>query len=341
MSGRSGEAVELRRLRAAEVPALIACVRRCYGESYPEQDFYEADVIKRELDAGRLLGAVGLVGGRLVAHLGLRIPMPGDAVGDTVVGIVDPDYRGLGLMSRVGGRMVADLGEFGIVATRHFATAAHDRTQRQIVAGGATATGVLLGHIPAETDYRGMDLAAGTARIAAVAYFQSYGRLGALDVHLPDRFAEVAKEIYEQSGLERRLVPRHRVGSASERSDIAWTGSLHHDARRGISTLRFGSLAHSALRPAADLVDEVLRDRHAIVYADVPVADRRAPDLLALLHECGFIFGALLPGTAASEAVRVQRLAGASIAPRSAVTASPAGSALLAWIAGEYERTVV
>src|SRR5262245_45838601 len=100
MSGPNGDEVELRRLASDDVPALIACVRRCYGESYPEPDFYEADVLRGELDAGRLLGAVGLVGSRVVGHLGTRIPLPGDAVGETVAGIVDPDYRGLGLMSR-------------------------------------------------------------------------------------------------------------------------------------------------------------------------------------------------------------------------------------------------
>jgi hypothetical protein len=264
--------------------------------------------------------------------------MPGDAVGDTVAGIVDPDYRGRGLMSRVGVRMVADVGEVGIVATRHFATAAHDRTQRQIVSGGATATGVLLGHIPAETDYRAMELAPGTARIAAVVYFQSFGRLGALDVHLPERFADVVSELYEQAELERRPVPRNRATSAPDHSDIACTGTVHHDTRRGITSLRFGSLARTAVRPAVELVDDVLDDAPAIVYADVPIADRRAPALLDLLHERGFIFGALLPGTAASEAIRMQRLSGASIAPGSAVTASPEARALLDWIAGEQAR---
>src|SRR4051812_17307789 len=94
MSAGNGDEVEMMRLGGDQVDALIACVRRCYGESYPESDFYEANVIRRELDEGRLLGAVGVAGSRVVAHLGMRIPMPGDAVGDTVAGIVDPDYRG-------------------------------------------------------------------------------------------------------------------------------------------------------------------------------------------------------------------------------------------------------
>jgi hypothetical protein len=117
------------------------------------------------------------------------------------------------------------------------------------------------------------------------------------------------------------------------------TGSVHHDTQRGISSLRFGSLAGDATRQAIDFVGEVLPQCQAIAYADVPIADRRAPQLLDLLQERGFCFGALLPGTVASEAIRMQRLSGTSIAPWATVTASSGGRALLEWISREYERT--
>jgi hypothetical protein len=127
--------------------------------------------------------------------------------------------------------------------------------------------------------------------------------------------------------------------AGADGSTRAWAGSVHHETRRGISSLRFGSLAPDASRPAIEFVGEVLPQCQAVAYADVPIADRRAPDLLDLLHESGFFFGALLPGTAASEAIRMQRLSGASIAPWATVTASSGGRGLLEWISREYERT--
>lgn len=104
--------------------------------------------------------------------------------------------------------------------------------------------------------------------------------------------------------LEMLPTPRHGTPTR------AWAGSVHHDARRGISSLRFGSLAVDATRAAIESVGEVLPQCQAVVYADVPIADRRASHLLDLLQERGFCFGALLPGTAASEAIRMQRLSG-------------------------------
>lgn len=334
LSGRARSlgsvSVEIRRLGEGDVPALIACTRRCYGESYPESDFYEPSYIRSELRARRLLSVGALVGDRVVGHIGTRIGIPGDVVAETIAGIVDPDYRGRGLMSRMGGQMVAGYGDLGIVATRHIATGAHDRTQRNIAAAGAVATGVLLGHIPAGTNYRGIEHGFGEARIAAVVYFHAFGSLGPLDVYLPSHCAELVADLYTQLGLERRLVP-------GDGSSSAWPGSVRHDTRRGISWLRFGSLAGDAAQSASEL-DDMLRQSQAVAYADVPIADGRAPELLDLLHERGFCFGALLPGTAASEAIRMQRLAGVSIAPWATVTASPGGRALLEWISHEHER---
>jgi Acetyltransferase (GNAT) family len=340
MSGRSDEAVAIRRLSEDDVPALIVCTRRCYGESYPEPGFYEPSYIRSELHSRRLLSVGALVGRRVVGHLGMRIPIPGDAVAETIAGIVDPDYRGMGLMSRMGAQMGAAYRELGIVAMRHIATGAHDRTQRKIASSGGVATGVLLGHMPAGTDYRGIEHGFGDSRIAAVVYFQAFGRLGSLEVHLPGHCAEIVADLYKQLELDRRLVQRTHTRSAGPGgSTRAWAGSVHHDTRRGISSLRFGSLAGDATRPAIELVGEVLPQCQAVAYADVPIADRRAPQLLDLLQERGFCFGAILPGTAVSEAVRMQRISGAPISPWATVTASSGGRALLEWISRDCERT--
>jgi len=341
MRERAGKAIEIFKLGDDDVRSLIACIRRCYGESYSEPEFYEPNFIRDELRANRLLCIGARAGSRLVGHVGTRIPSPGDGVADTIAGIVDPEYRGMGLTARMGSRMVASYRELGILAARHIATGVHDRTQRLIVASGGVATGVLLGHISADTNYRGIEHAFGPARIGAVVYFQAYDRLGALDAHLPERYVEPLVDLYEQLQLERRVIPTSRSSSATraDRSTLMWPGSVAHDPRRGISSFRFGSLAGDARRPARELVEGELERCQAVAYADVPIADPRSPRLLDLLHTNGFCFGALLPGTATSEAIRMQRLSTTSIAPEAIVTASPQGSAMLQWVLREYDRT--
>ena len=60
--------------------------------------------MRSELRGRRLLSVGAVVGSRVVGHIGTRIRIQGDAVAETIAGIIDPDYRGMGLMSRMSGR---------------------------------------------------------------------------------------------------------------------------------------------------------------------------------------------------------------------------------------------
>ena len=338
LTERSGDDIEIRALGEDDAPALVALIRRCYGESYTEPEFYDALVLRAELASHRLVSIGAVIGRRVIGHLGTRIPIPGEVIVDTVGGVVDPDYRGFGLTARMGARMVADYPERGIVVARHIATGAHDRTQRLLVTSGAVATGVLLGHVPAGTDYRGIEHGFGDSRIGVVVYVQTYGRVDPLEVCVPDAYADTIVSLYAQLGIERRVVPRADVGSTHAGAARGWVGSAVHDAHHGISSFRFGELAGPASRPVIELLDVARSSSQTVAYADVPIADPRGVELIERLNQDGYFFGALLPGTAGSEAIRLQRVVDAPIAPQSIVTASPQGQALLDWITSQYEH---
>jgi GNAT superfamily N-acetyltransferase len=333
------DGIEIRMLGEDDVPALIALIRRCYGESYTEPEFYDASWLRIALASDRLVSVGAVVGSRVVGHIGTRIPIPGDVIVDTVGGVVDPTYRGLGLTARMGARMAADHRDRGIVAARHVATGAHDRTQRLIADSGGVATGVLLGHVPAGTDYRGIEHGFGDSRIGVVVYFQMWGRLDQLDVYLPERYADQVVDLYAQVGLERHVSRRQLTASSKGTPAVlGWAGSASHDAQHGIAWLRFGELADDTARPAIELLEATRSRSQPVTYADVPIADPRSVELIELLNRRGFFFGALMPGTAGSEAIRLQRLDDVPIEPHAIVTASPQARLLLGWITAQYEQ---
>ncbi len=334
MSSEALDGLVIRALGEDDVPSLIACIRRCYGESYPEHEFYDAYYLRGELRAGRLISAAALDGTRVVGHVGTRVRERGDVVAETVCGVVDPEYRGRGLIARVGGRMTARYGELGIAATMHFATGAHDLTQRPIVASGAVATGVLLGHVAAGTEYRGIEHGFVGKRIGVVVYVQTFGRFDPLDVYVPEDFAETLADLYERLALDRRVLIRAEAPGSLQ----TWYGSADHDPRRGISSLRFGTLAAAATVPAIELVERAIAQCQTVTYADVPLADPRSIDLIAFLTQTGFCFGALLPGTAQTEAIRVQHVHRAAIEPQAIVTADSHGRSLLEWITQQHQN---
>jgi len=288
--------------------ALVACVERCYGDTYPEALFARASRVAEALREGRLVSKVAVCDdGRIVGHLGTRFPFPGDRVAETVGGVVDPAYRGRGLLRALGRAMAEVYRQRELAGIRLFATGAHVRTQSLIVAASGRATGVLLGHIPAGTEYRGIDHGFGCARIGAVVFYQPLGAAPALDVYVPAPYRELARALHASLALERRLLePGAAPCPGGERRD---------DPRRGVRLLRFGRLARGTLEPPERLLAELQRERPAIVYADLPLCDPGTPGLAARLREVGFYLGALLPGSEGSETLRLQRLPSSGIAP--------------------------
>jgi GNAT superfamily N-acetyltransferase len=325
------DGVEIRDLGVDDVGGLVECVRRCYGESYTEAEFYDPRKLRREVREGRLLAVGALDGARVVGHIGARIDLRGGVVAETVGGVVDPDHRGTGLTRRIGARLAERYRDAGIAAAIHHATGAHDRTQRLIVAAGGVPTGVLLGHLAAGTEYRGIDHGFADARIGVVVYVQAHDRLDALDVHVPSGYAERVRDVYGELDLDRRVTSGHEVDATPG----SMAATVRHDERRGISWLRFGALAGDGSRPAAEVLSDAIPYRE-IAYADVPIADPRATGLIELLRDHGFFFGAVVPGGPTTETLRLQRIGGAPIAPGAIVTASESGGSLLAWIAEQH-----
>jgi hypothetical protein len=333
VTDESTDGLSVRRLEESDIDSLIDCARRCYGESYPEAEFYDPESVRHQLLDGRLISSVAVTeGGRVVGHIGTRIPIPGGIVGETMGGFVDPDHRGRGLLRRIGGVMAGGFREHGLVGARHIATGTHDRTQRPIVASGGIATGVLLGHVPAGTDYRGIDHDFGPARIGTVVYYQAFGELPPLVVHPSPRYAERLTSLREAVGVERCVEPAARSGGEP------FVAAVRHDAGSGVSSFRFGSIAWEGGENADALLAAELPHCGPVTYADVPLADPRAASLIGALRGHGFFFGAWLPGTTASEALRLQRIQGALVAPEKIVVASAGAAELRDWIANVDRR---
>jgi hypothetical protein len=333
----TSSAIEIRELGPGDVGALIACVERCYGGSYSISGFYDPDWVRSELASGRLLSIGACVGPRVVGHIGTSVPSPGDPVGDAVAAIVEPASRGQGLLFRMGHLLFEGYRHRGIVATRHFATGAHLRTQRPLAASGAVETGVLLGHLPAATEYRGIGQPRlEGARIGAVVFFQSYGELGSLDVHVAARYRAGISEIYRRAGLVRRIVraaPERRAGASG--TPVA-SVSARHDERVGVSIVRFSADPDCRLDPQR-LGTELPR-RLDVAYVDVPLCHRDGPHVVEWLRRRGFVFGAVLPGTSSSEHLRMQRVSARTIRPELIQLATPASRRLRDWILADFDR---
>jgi serine/threonine-protein kinase RsbW len=305
-------------------------VRSCYGDTYAEDDFYDPEALRALLGSGRLVSKVAIDdSGRVVGHLGTRLVASGDIVAETIGGIVDPEFRGAGLLRRIGGEMFAVYRELGLVGIRLFATGSHSRSQGLIRAAGGVATGCLLGHIPALTEYKEIEDNVASRRIGSIVFYEPLQPMPPLRIFVPPDALERVSSIAAQLEL-----PREFASATTSREPLR--GSFFVHQKRAASIARFGALTDTPELSLERILDDPAFDASEICYLDLPLADPRSPAVATLARECGFCFGAYLPGARASETLRLQRVARGCFSPEDTIVGSEQASALYSSILREH-----
>jgi len=299
MAFRRRRIAEIRGLIATDAAALVACFRRCYGDTYPADDFYDAQRLARRIESGALRSVVAIADdGTLVGHTGLTVRHPGAKSIEAGNTVVDPACRGQGLLGQLATALTALCVEAGYIAYLHYPTTAHEIMQKASVRGGGLETGVMLDYIPAETDYRAIDRTHG--RLAATVVYQSFSDAPARKLWIPSAYQRLATNLYATASLARTL--RIADDPIEARNTAA---SNSYSTRRGLLHLH----VTAAGRDLEDVVAAAAsRDAPAVVHIDLCLDDPAIGAATLTLRQAGFVFCALLPEFAHTDVLRLQRL---------------------------------
>lgn len=316
--------IEIRRLVPADAPGLTRCFERCYGTTYANDIFYATQRLAASIEAGHLRSVVAATEDAIVGHTGLSVRHDGARAIEAGNTVVDPDWRGQGLLGRLGAALAELCRAEGFAAYVHYPTTAHEIMQKRSVLGRGTETGLMLGYIPAETNYTGIDHARG--RAAATVVFQPFTTMPPRDVYLPERHAQVLQTLFENCNLKRTFTaPALPVGAGSKPEFVM------HERR---------SLLHAFVcRAAADLPQQIEAARRAsaatVIHVDLCLDDPALSAAVDALVAGGFFFSALLPEFAHTDVLRLQWLAEASAAEFEPELANPAAQRLLRYITAD------
>jgi serine/threonine-protein kinase RsbW len=293
------DALEIRTLRAEEAPGLVACVRRCYGDSYLDPAQYDAPAIAAAIRQGRRHSLVAVTAtGVVVGHMGLSLRRLGDNSADAGMTLVDPGHRGRGLSRELGLAVARKGRELGLVGAHDYPVTVHAATQR-IGAGFGVDTGLLLDNMPADVTFQQMGVP-DDARSASLTRYLPLAAAPERALHAPDPYRPLIETLCARAKLRRRFASGE--GGHERTSDLA----LRDDARRRI-------LRVEVVRVGADLperIDALAHDPGRIAcHVDLPLLDPGTPAACRALRERGFFWGGLLPEYRDGDVLRLQRLA--------------------------------
>src|SRR4051794_27109730 len=286
-SSGSAELV-VRELAPAEATALTRCFRRCYGDTYPASEFYDAEAIRRRLADGTLRSVAAVTAaGEIAGHTALSVRHPGARVAEAGNTVVDPAYRGRGLLAELGLALAERCHTDGFAGFVHYPTTAHELMQRASVKTGGVETGLMLDYVASDAEYLGIaERPAG--RLAATVVYQPITALPPGEVTLPERHGALLEELYAALGAERTFgTGRAPAGRSSIRTAAS--------AREGI-------LRHSVDAIGADLAEQVAAPAATpLTLIDLPLRDPTVGHAVEALTRSGFFFCGLLPEFAAGD----------------------------------------
>jgi serine/threonine-protein kinase RsbW len=294
--------VTIRKLGPGDAPSLVRCVVRCYGDSYPYRAFYDVDEIRSLLSRELLHSAVALdPQGEVVAHLGVVLERRGARTGDMVLGIVDSRLRGRQLILQTGACLAQEFADLGLIGLYQFATTAHAISQRLTVATSSIETGVLLGYLPEATSSMQRPTDPVGWRIPSIMLYLPLGEAPARTAYVPERYREVASDIYSRIGLERQLVE-----ADADLPDTPTHLRLVLETARSLARIAVEQAGKGLVPEVSKVLREVAPSDVQIVHLDLRLSDPSTLKSVELLRGLGFFFGGILPELRDGDVIRLQ-----------------------------------
>lgn len=326
-------AVEVRELRPADVDGLVRCVYRCYGYSYVDPLMYRPAQLRRAVRSGLLRSVVAVAGtGEVVGHVAMTFERSGDPVPEGGKLVVDPRFRGHHLAERLGDERRRLAGSLGLTGIWVECVTNHTFSQREVLAGGGSEVGLLIGAAPGTV--RMADISSdAVGRRSLLAMFVPVAGPATDTVHVPARHAGLVQELAAGLGLDRDVRPDGTVATG------ATTLSTSVASDTGIAHVRLGRVGADVVDRVADEVESLAPFDLAVVHLDVPVAGAGSGGAVEALERLGFCFGAWLPGFAADgDVVRLQRIGSRPVDVDHVEVARDEGERIRSHVVEEWHR---
>jgi anti-sigma regulatory factor (Ser/Thr protein kinase)/GNAT superfamily N-acetyltransferase len=325
--------ITVRLMRPDDCVGLARCVYRCYGYTYANGDVYFPDRVRELLESGLLISHVVLgLDDEIVGHIAVRKENADAVIGERGQAVVDPRYRGHGLLKKMVSASIARARELGLYGTYSEAVTVHEYSQRAALSAGAHEMGVLLGFTPATMSFKKIEGGSRQHRQSAVLLYTRVNEEPMRNVYPPFHHQAIIRRIYENHNFRRNIVSALDIKGAedvppSSQVDV----KIQTDAGRALMLIKqYGN-------DLEELVKFRLRElclrRIDCIYIDLPLSYPATPKFCALLEMLGFLFAGIIPEISEGDVLRLQYLNNVDVDLKEIQIASDFGKELLDYVA--------
>ncbi len=286
-----------------DIPHLINCVKRCYGDSYPNAMMYDPALLQEAIEAKVMHSVVALhEDGNVIGHCALTFDGPHNASPEAGKMIVDPDYRGHHIAESMAQKRIEIATELGLPGFWTECVTNHPYSQHEMIKFGAKETGLILGTDPASMmKMQGLENHSDT-RMSLLACYLALKDISQT-IYLPKHHIKFTSDLSKTLNLNRKIEDLTQSGDGATTS-TSLVDDLEKTAQ--ISITHIGKDLHAHVSTALEKIKPM---DVASIYLDLPLNQRAASHAYVELEKIGFFWGAWLPNYSVNgDVLRLQKL---------------------------------
>ncbi len=324
--------IQIRDFEPGDEESISRLIYNNYTYSYYKSLFYYPKKIRGLNEKGEIASVVAETKERrIVGHFAL-VRVPDSNIAEIGVAVVDPDFKGKGIMTSMLGRIEQRAREMGLDAIFGEALMLHPFSQRANLRHGFGESALLLGIVPNTVSLTDPNAVRTKKRSSVLVGYKILSGEASRAVFIPEIYKNFIEEIYENCGL--RTVPAKKRACAEstlisyELSEYTQTGTLVIDRICGDFSHTLRHYLHTLYKKHVDML-----------YADINLMRcSRVDEAVKILKEEGFVFsGVLFYRKGGDDYLRMQMPSSDNVETEQIVCHSDFCGRLLTFISGELD----
>ncbi len=289
-------------LNLADLPQLIDCVRRCYGDSYPSKVMYDISQLEEVLENKLMHSVVAkLRDGQIVGHCALTFDGAHNISPEAGKMMVDPNFRGQHIAEMMAKKRIEVAQELSLPGFWTECVTNHPYSQQEMIAFNAKETGLFIGDIPANISMKGLENHPDTRMSLLAFYLQLNDRTHT--IFMPAQHIEHAKALVQDLNLQRNIVSTDMKASGQTTFHTVINSSIQ---TANIAIDRIGGDLISAVKQELAKLETL---NLASIYLDLPIEQETAALAYLDLESIGFFWGSWMPNfSVKGDSLRLQKI---------------------------------
>lgn len=318
-------------LELEDIPRLIDCVRRCYGNSYTNPVMYDADKLKTAIETKQIHSVVAkLDSDQIIGHCALTFDDPKNTAPEAGKMMVDPNFRGHRIAELIAKKRIDIAQSLGLAGFWTECVTNHPYSQHEMIAFDAKETGLFIGDIPPTFSMQGLQNNTDT-RMSLLAFYLSL-KDHPHTIYSPPQHIEHIKALVESLNMKRDIQTSSLKGSGQTKMKTE-VDTLDQTASMSIS-----HIGEDLTKTVTTELRKVEALNVATVYLDLPIEQEAAASAYAELENLGFFWGSWLPNyTAHKDILRLQKIY-QSVNVNEIVCAREQGENVKNYVISEWQR---